>query len=62
MLIKITIILIITIIKQYESALPDNEADANIIKEITNNYNSEIRYFDSFFNIFLTFFEIQAIN
>ena len=50
MLIKITIILIITIVKQYESALSDNEADANIISDILKNYKNSIRYLAIFFS------------
>jgi len=43
---------LILLLRTYESAVPDNDGEANIIKAIKNNYNSAIRYFDSFFEDF----------
>jgi hypothetical protein len=51
MLIKIIIILIITIFKQHESAVPDNDGEANIISEILKNYKNSIRYLNIFSRI-----------
>jgi hypothetical protein len=43
-------IFLILLFKTCQSLVPDNEADANIIKAITANYISIIRYFDNFFD------------
>ena len=56
-------IILILLLKTFESAVPDNDGEANIIKAIMTKYNSAIRYFDIFFSgVFLKKFEGEFLK
>jgi hypothetical protein len=55
-------IILILLLKTFESAVPDNDGEANIIKAIMTNYKSAIRYFYSFFRGFKENLKMKIFN